>query len=158
MTRYFAVGQQCEASNYQYADTKTPLTSTAMVEWRDATPASIITVTHRMHTMAFVGTTQGNLLKVIILQSETVLSFLLQIDWATPLENLHTLNCHKEPVLHCNWRHSSENAHSTSLHTSRCGYELFLHSVHRSWFCDTNLDRSEKCTFSNIERVSTEPT
>ncbi|XP_072025770.1 plexin-A4-like [Amphiura filiformis] len=64
VNRDIAVGQQCNALNYQYADTKTPLTSTAVVEWQDVVPASIITVTHRMHTIAFVGTALGNLLKV----------------------------------------------------------------------------------------------
>ena len=59
-----AMAQDCNAFNYQYADAKHPLVSTAIVEWQDAIPSSIITLTHRAHTVAFVGTAHGDLIKV----------------------------------------------------------------------------------------------
>ena len=62
--------QQCNAINYQHADSKYPLVAQAVIEWQDVVPASLITVTHRAYTIAFVGSAQGTLVKVIILQSE----------------------------------------------------------------------------------------
>ncbi|XP_072046524.1 plexin-A4-like [Amphiura filiformis] len=63
ITRDQAIGQQCNAYNWANADEFNPLKSTAVIEWLDIIPSSIITTTHRSHTIAFVGTTDGKLVK-----------------------------------------------------------------------------------------------
>ncbi|XP_072025086.1 plexin-A2-like [Amphiura filiformis] len=63
ITREQAIAQQCTAQNWAHADEFNPLVSTAAIEWSDITPSSIITTTHRSHTVAFVGTTDGELVK-----------------------------------------------------------------------------------------------
>ena len=60
----FAQLQQCSALNWAHAGSIDPLISTAVIEWTDITPSSIITTTHRNHTIAFVGTAHGEMVKV----------------------------------------------------------------------------------------------
>ena len=61
------MGQLCTAhNNWYHAKSVESLVSTAVIEWSDIIPSSIIT-THlpfTNHTVAFVGTTQGDLVKV----------------------------------------------------------------------------------------------
>ncbi|XP_072026023.1 plexin-B-like [Amphiura filiformis] len=67
ITREQAIGQQCtDQTNWQIASGITPLMSTPVIEWNDTLPSSVITTTHRDHTVAFVGTTTGDLVKVHI--------------------------------------------------------------------------------------------
>ncbi|XP_072046064.1 plexin-A4-like [Amphiura filiformis] len=70
VTREQAIGQQCSAQNWANADEFNPLESTAVIEWSDIIPSSIITTTHRSHTIAFVGTTDGQLVKTHIVKSD----------------------------------------------------------------------------------------
>ena len=60
----FAELQQCSALNWARAGGIDPLISTAVVEWSDILPSSIITTTHRNHTISFVGTAHGEMVKV----------------------------------------------------------------------------------------------
>ena len=62
--RETAIAQQCSAWNWALADNFNPLESSAVAEWSDIIPSSIITTTHRQHTVAFVGTQSGELVKV----------------------------------------------------------------------------------------------
>ena len=65
ITRAQAKGQEClDGPNWNIASGIEPLVSTAAVEWTDAIPSAIITTTHRNHTVAFVGTHHGELIKV----------------------------------------------------------------------------------------------
>ncbi|XP_072025087.1 plexin-A2-like [Amphiura filiformis] len=67
VTREDSIGQQCiDQTNWQIASGITPLVSTPVIEWNDTLPSSVITTTHRDHTVAFVGTTTGDLVKVHI--------------------------------------------------------------------------------------------
>ena len=65
ITREQAEAQQCSANNWQLADNFNPFPATAVEEWSDIVPSSIVTATHRNHTIAFVGTSDGNLVKVM---------------------------------------------------------------------------------------------
>ena len=60
----FAKLQQCSAYNWVHAGGIDPLISTAVIEWSDTLPSSIITTTHRHHTIVFVGTAHGEMVKV----------------------------------------------------------------------------------------------
>ena len=51
-------------SRYRYADGITPAVSTAVLELPDHLTSSIITSIEVNHTMAFIGTTEAQLLKV----------------------------------------------------------------------------------------------
>lgn len=57
-------GQLCNPINWEYAKGIVPLISEAVFEWSDIIPSSVITTTHRQHTIAFVGTVQGDMIKV----------------------------------------------------------------------------------------------
>ncbi|XP_072019821.1 LOW QUALITY PROTEIN: plexin-A4-like [Amphiura filiformis] len=70
VTRKQATAQQCTATNWANADEFNPLESTAVIEWSDIIPSSIITTTHRNHTIAFVGTTDGQLVKTHIVKAD----------------------------------------------------------------------------------------
>ncbi len=84
VSRDQAIGQQCTAANWAHADEFRPLVSTAVIEWSDILPSSVITTstTHRNHTIAFVGTTDGLLVKVIynIIKSFTIYNGVLDFD------------------------------------------------------------------------------
>ena len=56
--------QKCQAANYAHIKGLVPLISSAIAEWQDILPTSIITTTERQDTMAFIGTTDGRLVKV----------------------------------------------------------------------------------------------
>ncbi len=60
----YAESQKCNAANWAYADGIEPLTSTAVLEWSDTLPSSVITTTHRNHTVACIGTAHGQMVKV----------------------------------------------------------------------------------------------
>ena len=65
--RDLAMQQQCidGQENWEIASGIEPLKSIAAIEWTGTLPSSIITTTHRNHTVAFVGTTDGELVKVL---------------------------------------------------------------------------------------------
>ena len=65
ITREQAKRQQCSANNWAQADNFNPFPATAVIEWSDVVPSSIVTSIHRDHTIAFVGTSEGNLIKVM---------------------------------------------------------------------------------------------
>ena len=60
----FAETQKCQAINYAHIKGRVVLKSPAIAEWQDILPTSIITTTEGNHTMAFIGTTDGRLVKV----------------------------------------------------------------------------------------------
>ena len=60
----FARLQQCSANNWAHAGGIDPLVSTAVIEWSDTLPSSIIITTHRDHTVVLVGTAHGEMIKV----------------------------------------------------------------------------------------------
>ena len=62
--KVFAELQQCIPRDWAHADGIDPLISAAVIEWSDTLPSSIITTTHRDHTIAFVGTAGEELVKV----------------------------------------------------------------------------------------------
>ena len=66
VSRSVALQQQCidGQSNWRIASGIEPLESTAAIEWTGTLPSSIITTIHRNHTVVFVGTADGDLVKV----------------------------------------------------------------------------------------------
>ena len=56
--------QKCQASNYAHIKGHVPLMSSAIAEWQDILPTSIITTTERQDTVGFIGTSDGRLVKV----------------------------------------------------------------------------------------------
>ena len=65
ISREQAEAQQCSANNWRLADNYNPFPATAVIEWPDLLPSSIVTATHIDHTIAFVGTSDGNVVKVM---------------------------------------------------------------------------------------------
>ena len=65
VTREVAERQQCSANNWEFADNFNHFPATAVIEWSNTVPSSIVTAIHRNHTIAFVGTSDGNLIKVM---------------------------------------------------------------------------------------------
>ncbi|XP_072026114.1 plexin-A4-like [Amphiura filiformis] len=98
LTREQAIGQQCiEQTNWQIASGITPLVSTAVIEWNDTLPSSIITTTHRDHTVAFVGTTTGDLVKIHI-ESESSAREYERISLGSPVMKDAEVDTNKEMV------------------------------------------------------------
>ena len=89
VVRENAERQQCSANNWALADNFNPFSATAVIEWSNTLPSSIVTAIHRDHTIAFVGTSDGNLIKVMY--EISCLPTIQSLQMASPMCNVACL-------------------------------------------------------------------